>query len=347
VNITIVIVAFFIGWLGARVVELLAPRLGLVQAPNARSSHTRPTPRGGGIAVAFAMVFAAIALSDGDGAVMWPIASLTALIAALGFADDLNDLSAAMRFPIQLAIVAALLWTLGPLPAFPMPLGLKLDGWLLGAATLLVGLWWLNLFNFMDGIDAIAGSHAVLTLAGAATIWWTADIAAPTSPFFWLAIVGACATAGFLLRNWPPARIFMGDAGSNSLALVVFAVALATIAGGMLAYEPWLILPSVFVADASVTLLRRLVRGERPWHAHRRHAYQQLSRLWGHRTVTLIYCAITAFWAWPLALAAQHLHTFAWAVVMLAYAPLIGLALWADAGGVDENTSLTVPTSSA
>jgi Fuc2NAc and GlcNAc transferase len=293
------------------------------------------------------MVFAAIALADGHSADMWAVAGLTTLIAVLGFADDLNDLPAALRFPVQLVIVAALLLTLGPLPAVAMPLGLTLNGWLLGAATLLVGLWWLNLFNFMDGIDAIAGSHAVLILTGAATIWWTTDTAAAASPLFWLAIAGACAAAGFLLRNWPPARIFMGDAGSNSLALVIFAIALATVAADMLAYEPWLILPAVFVTDASVTLLRRLARGERPWQAHRRHAYQQLSRLWGHQRVTLIYCAVTALWAWPLALAAQHVHAFAWAVVILAYAPLLGLALWADAGGADEKASSPGPTSPA
>lgn len=332
-NLIIVMAAFFAGWFGTCLVENTAPRLRLVQAPNARSSHTKPTPRGGGIAIALTLIAASSAQAIISGLTMWPIASLTALIAALGFADDLYDLSPALRFPIQAAAFAALLWFNGPLPGIALPLGLSLEGWPLAAAVLLVGLWWLNLFNFMDGIDAIAGSHAVLVLAGAAIIWWTVDPDAAISPVFWLAIAGVAATAGFLLRNWPPAHIFMGDAGSNALAFVIFAIALTTIAVGLLAYEPWLILPSAFVADASVTLLRRLARGEKPWHAHRRHAYQQLSRLWGHQRVTLLYCALTALWAWPLALAAQHLPAWAWVIVGLAYLPLFGFVLWADAGG--------------
>lgn len=329
----IIIAAFLTGWLGTLVIERQAPRMGLVQAPNARSSHTKPTPRGGGLAIAVAVVLAAAILG------LWPAAALTALIAALGFADDLHDLSPALRFPIQAVVFAALLWTTGALPPIALPFGLTLAGFTLAAIVLLIGLWWLNLFNFMDGIDGIAGSQALLLLAASALIWWSADPAAWQSPVLALAFAGTAATAGFLLRNWPPARIFMGDAGSNALALLIFAVALATIAGGQLAYQPWLILPSVFVTDATVTLLRRISRSERPWHAHRRHAYQQLSRLWGHRRVTLLYGGLTTLWACPLAFSAQHLPEWSWWLALLAYVPLIVLAIVADAGGASETKS--------
>jgi Fuc2NAc and GlcNAc transferase len=333
VTLFLVIAAFLLGWLGTLAIEHFAPRMGLVQAPNARSSHTRPTPRGGGLAIAVAVVLAATVLG------LWPIAALTAIIAALGFADDLRDLSPALRFPIQTLVFIALLWTTGPLPPIPLPFGLALSGLVLPAILLLIGLWWLNLFNFMDGIDGIAGSQAVLLLAGSTLIWWSAEPAAWQSPILALALAGAAATAGFLLRNWPPARIFMGDAGSNALALLIFAIALATIASGQFAYQPWLVLPSVFVTDATVTLLRRIARGERPWHAHRRHAYQQLSRLWGHRRVTLLYGALTALWAFPLAFAAQHLPDWSWWLALLVYVPLIILAITADAGGASETKS--------
>lgn len=335
-NILIVISAFLIGLLGTLAIEWWAPRLGLVQAPNARSSHTKPTPRGGGLAIAVATTLAAIALALAGATSLWPTAILAAFIATLGFADDLHDLSPAVRFPVQAVSFAILLWVTGPVPTITLLFGLQLDGILLAICLLLVGLWWLNLFNFMDGIDGIAGSHAILVLTAAAAIWWTAGPSAPTSPLFLLALASAAATAGFLIRNWPPARIFMGDAGSNALALMIFAIALSTIASGAMSYPTWLILPAVFVADATMTLLRRISRGERPWRAHRRHAYQQLSRRWSHRRATLLYCGLTLLWAVPLAFAAQHLPGLAWPLVAVAYAPLIAFMLWADAGGADE-----------
>ena len=332
----IIIAAFLMGWSGTLFIERRAARMGLVQAPNARSSHTKPTASGGGLAIAIATVLAAIALALLGANSLWSIAFLMAIIGALGFTDDLHDLSPALRFPIQAVVFAALLWVAGPLPAIPLPFALTLTGLPLAALLLLVGLWWLNLFNFMDGIDGLAGSQAILLLAGSTLIWWSADPASAQSPAFGLALAGAAATAGFLLRNWPPARIFMGDAGSNALALLIFAVALTTIAGGQIAYQPWLILPALFVTDATVTLLRRMSRGERPWHAHRRHAYQQLSRPWGHKRVTLLYSALTICWTFPLALAAQHLPEWSWWLVILAYLPLLALALAADAGGANE-----------
>jgi Fuc2NAc and GlcNAc transferase len=336
VQTIVIIAALLISWLGTLLIEHQADRLGLVQASNARSSHTRPTPSGGGLAIALASVLAATALTQTGHGELWTFAVLALCIALLGFADDLYDLSPALRFPIQALIFFALLWTSGPLPSIPLPLGLALAGPLLFVILLLVGLWWLNLFNFMDGIDGIAGSQAILLLLGGSAIWWLGNPAAADFSSFWLALAGAAATGGFLLRNWPPAKIFMGDAGSNAIALIIFGVAISTIAEGQVAYQPWLILPAVFVTDATVTLLRRLLRGERPWHAHRRHAYQQLSRVWGHRRVTLAYSGLTLAWTFPLAWAAQQLPAWSWWLVLLTYMPLVALSLRADAGGANE-----------
>ena len=310
-------------------VERKAKRLGLVQEPNHRSSHVVPTPSGGGVAIAIANVLAIIVLCLSGAPWMWPVAAGAAAIGALGFADDLHDLPAAARFPIQALVFAGLIWALGPLP----PLG-WLAGALLVFVVLFVALWWLNLFNFMDGIDGLAASQAILILLGGCALWWSTGEEMWGSPAFALAMICVGATSGFLVRNWPPARIFMGDAGSNALAVIICAFAMLTIADQAVSYQAWLILPSVFVTDATLTLLRRTARGERPWQAHRRHAYQQLARRWGHRRVTLLYAGLTAFWALPLALFAQH--TSAWPIVALAYAPLIGFAAWARAGAAAE-----------
>lgn len=335
----IVIVVFFLSWAGTHAMEILSRRLGLIQAPNERSSHTIPTARGGGVAIAAAAILAAALLAlDGDGS-MWAVVALTSAIAVLGFADDLYDLSPLVRFPLQTLSFGLLIWAMPPLPPIDLPAHLVLVGVSLALLVLLVGVWWLNLFNFMDGIDGLAASQAILILCGAALIWWIDDASTPVDAMFWLALVTAAATAGFLLRNWPPAHIFMGDSGSNALALIIFAIALATITNGKLSYETWIILPALFVSDATITLLRRSARGEKPWRAHRRHAYQQMSRRWGHRAVTLLYGGLTLLWTVPLALSSQLNPALSWGLVLLAYLPLVALMLKADAGGVSETAA--------
>lgn len=338
-EITTTVAAFVLGWGGTVLVERLAPRWGLVQGPNERSSHTKPTPRGGGVAIAVAVMLSALVLALSGAPGLWLPLGLTLLITLLGFADDLMNLSPALRFPVQGVVFATLVWSMTPLVPLELGAGLFLDGWVLAVVIAVVGLWWLNLYNFMDGIDGIAATHVMLVLLGALLVWMVSDTLAWQHHIFWLALAVIAATAGFLVRNWPPAHIFMGDAGSNSLALIVFFIALATIGTGAIDYPAWLILPSAFVADATVAVTRRTARGERPWRAHRRHAYQQLSRLWGHRTVTLLYCAVTALWAVPLALLSQVYPDWAWSLLALTYLPILVLVIWGQSGAAHETSS--------
>ncbi|WP_137153250.1 glycosyltransferase family 4 protein [Devosia sp. FKR38] len=332
VGIALVITAGVLALLGTMLVERSAPRLGLVQPPNERSSHSRPTPRGGGIAIAVTVVIVAAALALLGASAFWAVAGLILAIGLLGFTDDMMDLSPALRFPVQIIVFSLLVWSTGPLPGLDVGFSLVLAGPLLAIVITIAGLWWLNLFNFMDGIDGIAGTHAILVLLGAVTIWYTNDPDAGLAPAFWLALGTGAATAGFLVRNWPPAKIFMGDAGSNALALAVFAIALATLASGQIGYQAWLLLPSAFIVDATITLLRRTARGERPWRAHRSHAYQHLSRRWDHKRATVVYCLWTALWSIPLALAAQHWASAGWFLVLVGYLPLVAFCIWAGAG---------------
>lgn len=288
------------------------------------------------MAIALTVVAAMVALALLGASQFWVIAALTLIAGLLGFSDDLLDLSPAVRFPVQIAVVCIAVWWAGTLPPVALPMGVNLEGWSLTIVVVIAGLWWINLFNFMDGIDGIAASHAILVLLGMAAVWALKGPAAGDEPIFWLAILTSAATLGFLLRNWAPARIFMGDAGSNSLAISIFVIALASVAAGQLSYQALLILPSAFISDATVTLLVRSARGERPWRAHRLHAYQHLSRVWGHHRTTLVYCAWTAFWGFPLALAAEFWPALAWPLVVLGYLPMIGFALWAGAGRREE-----------
>jgi len=150
----------------------------------------------------------------------------------------------------------------------------------------------------------------------------------------WVLLGVGAATAGFLLQNWPPARIFMGDAGSTYLGFVIAILALVTIAGGWLTLPQWVILAAAFVTDATVTLIRRLMLGEKVFEAHRRHAYQVLSRRWSsHHRVTLSFIGLNLIWLLPLAYAAP---SWGWLAVGVAYLPLIGLALYLGAGAPER-----------
>lgn len=328
--------AFAGGWLGTLAIRRLASRVGLVQSPNERSSHSVPTPQGGGVAIAvIAIATAALAGSMQPGFLV--VAAVCAVIAGVGLADDLLDLSPALRFPVQGMVIAVLVgWAL-PLPDMILPFGLTLGGWLLPPVIWLFGLWWLNLFNFMDGIDGIAAGQAIVILLGSLAMALWGDPAFLAAPLGLLALITAAATGGFLVMNWSPARIFMGDAGSNALAVLILAVCLGTVQQGLIGYPSWLILLSVFTTDATVALVRRIARGERPWRAHRRHAYQQLARRWGHARVSALYTAITALGAVPLATVAQTYPGNAWWLVGLAYAALAALAVWAGSGEVEEH----------
>ena len=322
--VVLTLLAIVIAFAGTLAVERRAVALKLVSVPNARSSHVGNIPRGGGAAIAVAIVLCgALALLTDTG--IGPAALvLIALAALLGFADDLFDLPWFVRAPIQLLFFAFAATLIADLP--PLDLGIVvIDGVGLAALMALAGFWWLNLFNFMDGIDGMAGSHAVAFLFGALAAAWVTGIQGFAAPWQVLALVAIGASAGFLVRNWPPAKIFMGDAGSYGLAMTIFIVALQSIGAGTLTYQSWLILPALFVADTGVTIVNRLWRRERIWQAHRQHAYQALSRRWGHRNATLFYLGVTLIWCLPLAgLGRALIPNLAWVHrCILAYLPLI------------------------
>ena len=464
-----------LSWAGTGLIIRHAMRWGLEDVPNARSSHTRITPRGGGAAIvaaslagALLLALAAFALprlldapdplatlapaaagTSGTAPSWWAlmlhqdmgwlqgISGLGGLavilftpafvLGLLGLQDDRRGLSIKLRLGFQLFSVA---WLLGSafvliggmgnlwflveqlwqvlgrlgLPGVSLPLGqafasghsflpLLLTG-LVFTALLLAGVWWINLYNFMDGIDGIAASQALFMLLGAvllrslgfvSALGTVPDTAPPhcsvhgpagqlfaadgllaclhlenlmTDPFSAASLIVAAAVAGFLMWNWAPARIFMGDAGSLFLGNVI--LILATIEAmvwlGELQQQltrpvnpdgvahvihgvppaSWLILGALFITDATVTLMRRILSGQRPGDPHRSHVYQRLARRFGsHARVTLVYCLINVFWLLPLAALARLLPGAGMSMVLLAYVPLILLA-WALGAGRPE-----------
>ncbi len=324
----LILMSGVVAWAGAWAVRRAAPRIGLVAVPNARSSHRQPTPHGGGLGLVLAGSLAGGWLSWRTGMMLLAeVLALAAVLALVGLRDDLDPVPARVRFAVQAAVCTGLLGLLGLQAA---PVGMLL-------AALLLGLWWINLFNFMDGIDGLAAAQALFMLTVAALLCAWGHPERLSQPLWVMMPCLAAAAAGFLLINWPPAKIFMGDVGSTWIAFMIFALALLSILDGWLNAMTWLILGTGFIADASVTLSVRILTGQRWTEAHRFHAYQRLARRWhSHRKVTLCMAAFNLLWLLPLAAAVQREPQWGVALLPLAYAPALLAALRWGAGRADD-----------
>ncbi len=275
----------------------------VMDIPNARSSHTVPTPRGGGVAIvlSFLVGLAVVAaLQDISWSVALAFLGAGGWVALIGFLDDHGHIAARWRLLAHFGgAVWALFWLggLAPFGAFGVELNL---GWLGHVLAAFYLVWLLNLYNFMDGIDGIAGVESVCVCLSGALLYMLLG----QSSFALLPLLLAVASGGFLAWNFPPAKIFMGDAGSGFLGLVlgIFSLQAAWVAPQLL--WSWLILLAVFIVDATWTLMRRLLRGDKVYEAHRSHAYQYASRKFGrHLPVTLGVLVINLVWLLPIALA--------------------------------------------
>lgn len=330
------IIAFLASFLIARLISLSAHRLGLVQMPNHRSSHFTPTPSGGGLGIAIAGCVCTLPLVVGQSApITWTIA-VSAVGGLIGFLDDRLDLPARYRIVCHIALVGVLaLFVLGL--SVPGTGENELMTIVTFGAVLFLGVWWINLFNFMDGIDGIAASEAIFILVTAVALVMAGNFGEASWIVVFPLIVVVAACLGFLLLNWPPARVFMGDAGSNYLAFFLLGMSFVSFAHGYMSAAMWAILPATFVVDATVTLLRRVTTGERWFAAHREHTYQRLARRWnGHLKVTLLYGVINIVWLLPLALMARNLPSIDWIIIVVAYIPLVALCIAAQVGLTDK-----------
>ena len=280
--------AFAVAFLAGSVRAWLV-HAGIHDAPTARSSHAAVTPRGGGLAL-LAIVLPGWLLGGWltAGPAPLALAGLTAAVAGVSFIDDVRGLSPAVRLPAQLLAVLAGLLALDPAPLFPEWLPVWLERGLLAVAW----LWFVNLYNFMDGIDGITAVETFAIGSGLGLVGWVHGTnTVGVGPFLaWLLAGGA---AGFLVWNWAPAKIFLGDVGSVPLGFLIGALLLETASVGL--WAPALILPGYYLADATITLIRRLLRGEKVWRPHREHAYQLAVQAGlSHAAVALRIAALNA-----------------------------------------------------
>ncbi len=255
-------------WLAAQLA-----RRGILDHPNERSSHTTPTARGGGIVVLAGIFLAWLFIGWREPAMLAPILTVIAaalVLATISWIDDLRSLPALPRLAAQAVAVFAVL-AVAPLPG--LVFGGLLPAHLDGLAAGLLWIWFINLYNFMDGIDGIATVESTAIGFGIAAAGNIAGLALAL-PALSFSLGAAC--LGFLRWNWHPARVFLGDVGSVPLGFVIGWLLLSLAAEGQ--WAPALILPMYFLADATLTLIRRAATGASIWEAHKDHLYQKAYR---------------------------------------------------------------------
>ncbi|MDL5598129.1 glycosyltransferase family 4 protein [Bacillus subtilis] len=327
---------FLASWMLTLILRRYALAKSLMDVPNERSSHTVPTPRGGGVAIVVTFL-AALPFMTLSGlmspVLMYALSGAGILVAVLGFADDHGHIAARWRLLGHFAAAAwALFWLGGMAPvAF---FGAAIDLGIAGTVLALIYLvWMLNLYNFMDGIDGIASVEAICACVGVCLVYGLTG----HLDFTWVALALAAAVGGFLCWNFPPARIFMGDAGSGFLGFVLGVLSLHAAWSAPELLWSWVILLGVFIVDATWTLCRRLINGDKVYQAHRSHAYQYASRQYqSHKAVVFAVIGINVVWLLPLSIAVGMGLVPALAGVAIAYCPLVVLACLYRAGKREE-----------
>jgi Fuc2NAc and GlcNAc transferase len=296
-----------------------------------------PTPRGGGLAIVLVVLTALPLLAWGGALAPSSCSALFGagiMVGAIGWLDDSGGVAARWRLLVHFAAAAWALTWLGGLPPLSVFGGNVQLGFAGDALAVIYVVWLLNLYNFMDGIDGIAGIEAITVCLGAVVLYRLSPDGGDASV---ITLLVAAAVGGFLLWNFPRARIFMGDVGSGFIGVTFGLLSLMAGAMAQELFWGWVILLGAFLVDATITLTRRLMRGDRVSQAHRSHAYQRMARRLGsHAPISLAVGAMNVVWLLPIA-ALVVLGRLDGAVgVLLAYAPLVWLALRCGAGQRDS-----------
>ena len=309
-TVILMISVYLVSILLTGLIRRYALKHAVIDEPNHRSSHTTPTPRGGGLSISLAFILCAIILPALD---LLPANYGVALaggglaVALVGWIDDHRQVPQIWRSIVYLAAACWALYWLGGLGRITVGSRIIELHYFGNIIAILVIVWLTILYNFMDGADGLAGLQAVCTSMPCAYMFWQNN-----QPGLAICcVVLACACMGFLFWNWPPARIFMGDVGS---CLIGYSLAVLAVTGekaGGMPLAVWIILLAPFICDATLTLFRRIYHRE-PLHlAHRNHAYQRLLQLgMDHRQLVLTMLAVDVLVLWPLAFAAEYMEKF-------------------------------------
>ena len=334
-SILFIFIFFILAFALTYFMRTYALKKNIIDNPNERSSHSIPTPRGGGVAVVISYLLAlGLLIYSNDISMHIGVTIIAAgfIIALLGFLDDHGHINSMLRLAIHFMVAIGVVISLGGFAEVAILNGIQLDFFANIIAVLFL-VWLLNLYNFMDGINGIASTEVITSTISMAIIYWVLNHIVDEKS---LILLAACAF-GFLLWNFPKAKIFMGDACSGFLGLILGIFALIALKVDIALFCAWLICLGVFIVDATFTLIRRVVTGHKMYDAHRSHTYQILSRHFNsHTPVTLAVAVINIFWLLPIAyFVATQNYAYPELGILIAYLPLIILAIKFKAGHPD------------
>lgn len=316
--------------------RVYALKKNIIDNPNERSSHNIPTPRGGGVAVVVSYIIGVILLIYLDQLSQHIGLTLIVsgfIIALLGFLDDHGHINSMLRLAIHFMVAIGVVVSLGGFSEVKIFNDFSL-GFSANIIAVLFLVWLLNLYNFMDGINGIASVEAITTLMSIAVIYFILNLQLNIE-ILWL--LTAC-VFGFLLWNFPKAKIFMGDACSGFLGLTLGILALIALKENLALFCAWIICLGVFIVDATFTLIRRVLSGHKMYDAHRSHAYQILSRKFNsHTPITIAVASVNMLWLFPIAYwTVNTKYNYPELNVLVAYLPLIFVAIYSKAGASNE-----------
>ena len=294
----------------------VAPHWGLVDQPSSRSLHTTPTVVSGGIAPMLVLAAGLYTTMDFPGT--QAVALMTLVLTAIGLLDDRHGLPSGVRFLSYLATGLLLCWLL--LPARSVNIAL------LAMAGVAVA-WCINLVNFMDGADGLAATQALCVAMGMGLIATFGTVS--NAQLAWLSAMLFACWAPLLWFNWPPARLFMGDAGAIPLGFVLALMGLMALLTDLSMGLAWLILMMPFLVDTGFTLCIRILAGEPPHIAHREHAYQRLiAQVGSPLPITLGLLGMQVIWQFPLAVTVVNSTVFPSLLVLLSAIPAVAAVVY-------------------
>ncbi len=336
-SVLVFVFSFALTW----ALRIYALKNNVIDIPNQRSSHSIPTPRGGGVAIVISFLVGIIFFCLTG---MVPVSQMLSLFiagaitAVVGFLDDHGHIAARWRLLMHFLAAAAGLYFLGRFPVIDL-FGYQFSaGWLGMLFGLVYLAWMLNLYNFMDGINGLASMEAIaFALMSVVVVVFGAPNALAVSQITLLLLL-ACAALGFIFWNFPSAKIFMGDAGSGFLGITIGLLVLhvALLDGKLFLAEICLL--GVFIVDATITLLRRLIGGKKVYEAHASHTYQILARKYeSHKPVTIGAFIINVVWLLPCALLIAGGKVTGVVGVIIAWLPLVVIAYYYGAGVKDKD----------
>jgi len=307
-SIPAVALAAFLSFLLTGIATWYAGRRGLLDHPGDRQSHTVATPRGGGVGLVAALLIASLLFAGGNSPEFWVQCIMPAVVvlALTGWWDDHASLGAGFRFSIQLVVSFYVLWFAAN------------AGWVQGVIPMIMSvlflIWMTNLYNFMDGSNGMAGLQGVFAASVLAVLFYLSG----DHYFSLLALLLAACCVGFLPWNLGRARVFMGDVGSLALGFLFAVFLLYGTGTGAFDYPLALMVMLLFLTDATLTLLSRVIRGERWYNAHRQHLYQRLiADGWTHARVAMLYQAINLTLVLPGIVIAVNFPALAWATALV------------------------------